>query len=106
MSTVGEIMNDDEKEDIYELMEEHRNLQCYICSGWATECPCEENKFDRETKKKMIELRFGKQNVSKHEHRYYKNSRQMSDTCIICGFLRQSVATNHVQPIRDGYTSL
>lgn len=25
-------------------------------------------------------------NVVEHEHRYYPNSRQKSDTCIICGF--------------------
>ena len=35
---------------IMELAEKNRNLQCYKCSGWAVNCPCEDNQFSKSEK--------------------------------------------------------
>ena len=52
---------------------------------------CERCKVESASKycdKCLEEIRevIRKEDLQEHEHRYYPNSRQKSDTCLICGF--------------------
>lgn len=49
----------DEDVDFFETQEaydEFRNLQCFRCAGWAVDCACEENQFNKEDKEKFRKI--------------------------------------------------
>lgn len=42
--------------EFMEFYEQNRNLQCFKCSGWAIECPCEENQFNKSEKAEITKM--------------------------------------------------